>query len=147
MADVVEPAPTPEPASPPPSPEFSNVKNNSASTGLPSNVAAALACFPLIGGIVFWALEKHDPLVRFYAWQSIIFGIAWVVFATISNIMFWVLGSIPAIGTFLVFIWSLIAAAVHIGFVVLWIIAMIKAFSGTRWEMPYVGPIAKNQVG
>jgi len=40
-----------------------------------------------------------------------------------------------------------IAAIVHIGFVVLWIIATVKAFTGVRWDIPYVGPIARKQVG
>jgi len=35
-------------------------------------VAAAIACIPLIGGIIFYILEKHDSFVRFYAMQSII---------------------------------------------------------------------------
>ena len=52
----------------------------STSTGLPSNVAAAIACIPLIGGIIFYILEKHDSFVRFYAMQSIIFGGAWFLF-------------------------------------------------------------------
>jgi uncharacterized membrane protein len=42
-------------------------------------VAAALACIPLIGGIIFYIVEKHDGFVRFYAMQSIIFGGAWLL--------------------------------------------------------------------
>ena len=37
-----------------------------------------IACIPLIGGIIFYILEKHDSFVRFYAMQSIIFGGAWL---------------------------------------------------------------------
>ena len=44
---------------PPPSPEPGTTAK-STSTGLPSNVAAAIACIPLIGGIIFYILEKHD---------------------------------------------------------------------------------------
>jgi uncharacterized membrane protein len=29
---------------------------------------------------------------------------------------------------------------------VIWIIAMVKAFTGVRWDIPYVGPIARKQV-
>ena len=42
-------------------------------------MAAALACIPLIGGIIFYIVEKHDAFVRFYAMQSIIFGGAWLL--------------------------------------------------------------------
>lgn len=151
MPDVVEPTPTPPGATPDPVPASDRPNPSSPvttnSTGLPSNVAAALACFPLIGGIVFWFLEKSDSFVRFYAWQSIIFGLAWIIFDIISKIMFAVFGSIPAIGTLFVFIWAIIAAVVHIAFVVVWIIATVKAFSGSRWEMPYIGPMARKQTG
>ncbi len=128
---------------PPPPPAFDGPK----STGLPSNIAAALACIPLIGGIVFYVLEKHDSFVRFYAMQSIIFGAAWVLFNIISAIVHGIFAAIPAIGGILVFFWAIIAAVVHIAFVVLWIIATVKAFTGVRWDIPYVGPIARKQVG
>jgi len=108
-------------------------------------VAAAIACIPLIGGIIFYILEKHDAFVRFYAMQSIIFGIAWIVFDVISKILFAVFGSIPAIGGILVFFWAIIAALIHIAFLVVWIIAMVKAFTNVHWEIPYIGPIARKQ--
>ena len=60
---------------------------NSYSTGLPSNVAAALACIPLVGGLIFYILEKRDQFVRFYAMQSIIFGGAWFLFNIVSLVI------------------------------------------------------------
>src|SRR6185437_16475202 len=95
MPDEVPPQP------PPPSPE-PGITAKSTSTGLPSNVAAAIACIPLIGGIIFYILEKHDRCVRFYAMQSIIFGGAWLLFNIVSRILFLILWSIPAIGGILV---------------------------------------------
>src|SRR6184192_3260302 len=118
----------------------------SDSTGLPSNVAAAIACIPLIGGIIFYILEKHDSFVRFYAMQSIIFGVAWIIFDVISKILFAVFGSIPAIGGILVFFWAIIAALIHIAFLVVWIIAMVKAFTNVRWEIPYIGRSEERRV-
>src|SRR6476660_1086193 len=77
------PAVTPAPASnPAPAPEV-----NASSTGLPSNLAAASACIPLIGGIIFYVLEKRDGFVRFYAMQSIIFGGAWLLFNVVYAIV------------------------------------------------------------
>src|SRR5947209_11410840 len=131
------------PDDPPPPPLFDSPK----STGLPSNIAAALACIPLIGGIVFFILEKQDSFVRFYSMQSIVFGLAWFLFNVISAIIHVIFGAIPAIGGILVFFWAIIAAIVHIGFVVLWIIATVKAFTGVRWDIPYIGPIARKQTG
>src|SRR5881296_1642135 len=143
MPDPTDSSQTPPP---PPSPE-PEPRAASTSTGLPSNVAAAIACTPLVGGIVFYILEKRDSFVRFYAMQSIIFGGAWVVFNVISRIVFDIFGSIPALGSLLVFLWAIIQALVHLAFLVIMVIAMIKAFSGSRWDIPYVGPVARKYAG
>jgi uncharacterized membrane protein len=128
---------------PPPPPSDSGPK----STGLPSNIAAALACIPLIGGIVFFILEKHDSFVRFYSMQSIILGGAWLLFSIAESIVGLIFRSIPVIAGVLDFFWGIIVAMVNIAFVVLWIIATVKAFTGARWEIPYIGPMARKQVG
>jgi uncharacterized membrane protein len=138
MPDPIDPVPPTTPA------PGSGMK--STSTGLPSNVAAALACIPLIGGIIFYVLEKHDQFVRFYAMQSIIFGGAWLLFNIISSIAHVILWSIPGIGGILNLLWSLAAALVQLAFLVVFIITVIKAFTGVRWDIPYIGPIARNQV-
>ena len=146
-ADSTQPPPSPGPApapevNPSPAPEV-----NPSTTGLPSNVAAAIACIPLIGGIIFYVLEKRDSFVRFYAMQSIIFGCAWFLFNIVSAVVHAVFSAIPGIGGILVFFWALIAALVHLAFLVVMIIAIVKAFTNVRWDIPYIGPIARKQVG
>ena len=134
-----------DPVSPPP-PLTSAGTTSPGSTGLPTNVAAALACLPLIGGIIFYVLEKRDQFVRFYAMQSIIFGGAWFVFVIIWNVLYGVLASIPAIGWIFAFLLWILWAVFNVGAVIIWVIAMIKAFNGVRWDIPYIGPIARQQV-
>jgi uncharacterized membrane protein len=143
MPDPFDPSAPPPPPSPPP-PFDSTPKTTS--TGLPSNVAAAIACIPLIGGIIFYILEKQDNFVRFYAMQSIIFGAAWFLFNIVSAVVRGVFWAIPGIGGILVFFWAIIAALVQLAFLVIMIIAIIKAFTNVRWDIPYVGPIARKQV-
>ena len=138
--------PEQEPIPPPSSSPGPELGPKSTSTGLPSNVAAALACIPLIGGIIFYILEKHDSFVRFYAMQSIIFGGAWLLFNIASSVVHAVFGAIPGIGGLLLFFWAIIAALVYIAFLVVWIVATIKAFAGVRWDIPYIGPMARKQV-
>ncbi len=141
MADPVDPIPPPTV----PMPETSSTK--STSTGLPSNVAAALACIPLIGGIIFYVLEKSDSFVRFYAMQSIIFGAAWILFHIAYSIAHAIFVPIPVVGAiFAVLLW-LIWAFVQLAFFVVMVIAMVKAFMGVRWDIPYVGPLARQQTG
>src|SRR3954463_13151898 len=101
MPDPVDPAAPPPPV---PGPEGAA---RPATTDLPSNVAATLACFPLIGGIIFYVLEKRDGFVRFYAMQSIIFGAAWFLFNILSSIMHGILSAIPGIGPLLAGLWAL----------------------------------------
>src|SRR5205085_11520397 len=100
---------------PPPPPSESGAE----STGLPSTIAAALPCIPLVGGIVFFILEKHDPFVRFYSMQSIVFGLAWCLFNVVSAIVHAIFGAILAIGGIVVFFCAIVSAIVHIAFVVL----------------------------
>ena len=141
------PDPTDSSQTPPPPPsQEPEPSATSASTGLPSNVAAAIACIPLIGGIIFYILEKRDSFVRFYAMQSIIFGCAWFLFNIVSAVVHAVFGAIPGIGGVLVFFWAIIAALVHLAFLVIMIITIVKAFTGVRWDIPYIGPIARKQV-
>jgi uncharacterized membrane protein len=139
--------PTPAASAPPPPPLPVDADPKSGTTGLPSNIAAALACIPLIGGLIFYVLEKRDAFVRFYAMQSILFGGAWFVFNIASKIVFAIFSSIPAIGGLLVFLWAVIQAIVQLAFLVVMIVAMVKAFSGVRWDIPYIGPIARKQTG
>ena len=141
MPDPVDPTQPPPPSSSP------APSGNPTSTGLPSNVAAALACIPLVGGLIFYILEKHDQFVRFYAMQSIIFGGAWFLFNIVSLILqkiFWVL---PVLGAILAGLWAFLSFVVQLGLFVIMVIAMVKAFSGVRWDIPFVGPIARKQMG
>jgi uncharacterized membrane protein len=130
---------------PPPGPEAGPTAK-STSTGLPSNVAAAIACIPLVGGVIFYVLEKQDSFVRFYAMQSIIFGIAWIVFAIVYSIAHLIFTNIPVIGVIFQIILGVIWALVWVAFLVLFIITIIKAFTGVRWDIPYIGPLARRQV-
>lgn len=142
-----EPEPTQPPPPPPPFSEPAAAGTTTGSTGLPSNIAATLACIPLIGGIIFYILEKHDSFVRFYAMQSIIFGGAWFLFVIVYSIARAILTPIPALGLIFSILLGIIWALVGIAFLVIFIITMVKAFTGVRWEIPYLGPMARKQTG
>jgi uncharacterized membrane protein len=142
MTDPVNPTPLPTP-NPAPNPGA----HATTSTGLPSNVAAALACIPLIGGLIFYILEKQDRFVRFYAMQSIIFGGIWFLFNMVSWIIRMIFWAIPVAGPIFAGLWFFVAALVHLGLLVIMIIAMVKAFTGVTWDIPWVGPLARKQIG
>src|SRR5438093_7861124 len=109
---------TEQPSGPPPVVEASPTSEPS-SLDLPPNLAAAIACIPLIGGVIFYILEKRNSFVRFYAMQSIIFGFAWLLFNIASGIVHLVFGNIPAIGGILIFFCAVLAVLVQLAFLVI----------------------------
>lgn len=144
---MTDPADPTDPVAPNPSPVYPGaVPPHPTSTGLPSNVAAALACFPLIGGIIFFVLEKRDGFVRFYAMQSIIFGIVWALFQFVCAVVGAVLAHIPLLGPIFAIILGIVWVFATIAFLAVLIVAILKAFSGVRWDIPWVGPMARRQV-
>ncbi len=94
--------------------------------------AAAYLLGP-ITGIAFLLIEKDNKFVRFHAMQStILFGALFVI-----NLG---LGFVPLLGWLAGLVLSMAAF-------VLWIVLMWKAFNGEEYELPYVGKIARDQVG
>jgi uncharacterized membrane protein len=102
-------------------------------------VAAAIACIPLIGGIIFYILEKRDSFVRFYAMQSIIFGIAWILVSIACGIVAGLFEAHP-------YFWNVVSSLIHLALFVIMVVAMVKAFSGVRWDIPYIAPLARKQM-
>ena len=111
------------------------------STGLDQNIAGLLSYVlgPLTG-LVFFLLEKENRFVRFHAMQSIVVGIAsfafWIVFSILSTI----LAFVPILGWILSAIVGMVAG---LGFFVLWIVLMVKAFQCEEWEVPVLGKYAR----
>lgn len=125
---------------PPPSPEARPV-GQTTSTGLDPKLAGLL-CYILspLTGIVFFLIEKANPIVRFHAAQSIVFGIGavivWVAIAILSFLFYqiaWSLGSL----------FTLLQTLVGIGLFILWVVLLIKGYSGERWKLPVIGDMAE----
>ena len=101
-----------------------------SSTGLEARVAGLL-CYLLgvITGILFLVLERQSSFVRFHAVQST------VTFGSILVIQVFA-GFIPLIGKFVVFVLGPLSF-------VLWILLMVKAYQGERFQLPIAGDIAE----
>jgi uncharacterized membrane protein len=91
-------------------------------------------------------LEKQDGFVRFYAMQSIIFGAAWLLFSIVWKVFYFILAFIPGLGVLFAALLWLVWVIVNIGALIVLIIAIVKAFSGVRWDIPWVGPMARKQI-
>ena len=137
------------PASTPPlssgtSEPFGAPSGGPTSTGLEPNVAAGLSTLvTFITGIIFLLLEKRDAYVRFWAMQSIVFGVAWFGVAIVFGVIHVVL---HAIFWPLAVLWGMFSAVVQLGFLIVWIVMIIQAFSGKQWEVPFLGKIARQQL-
>jgi uncharacterized membrane protein len=75
--------------------------------------------------------------VRFHSWQSIFLAIAWVA----ADIVLMILGRLPFIGLINLLLWPLVA----LGFFILWVIVLIKAFNGQKFKIPLIGDLAEKQ--
>lgn len=107
------------------------------SIGIDSNTAALLCyLFLLVGGIIFYILEKKDPFVRFAAMQSILLG------STIFGLLI-ILRTFQFLAENIFDFLTLILA---IGSVIIWIMLMFKAFNNQEWELPIIGKIARNVI-
>ena len=115
------------------------ISSTGNTTGLPANLAAGLcAIFTLLGGIIFYFVEKKDDFVRHWAVQSIFFGGTWFVFNIVMTVLISVAATLPGIHFVLVPLLILLQAVVHLVFFVFWIIGIIKALQGERWEYPFI---------
>jgi uncharacterized membrane protein len=110
-------------------------------SGLADNVAGMLAYFTIIPAIIFLVLEPYNRnrFVRFHAWQSIFFNVAWWVLWIGLRIV----AHIPFLGFLTVLVWPLIGLG---GFIV-WIILVMKANQGQTFKLPVIGDLAQQQVG
>ena len=109
-------------------------------TGLPPNVAAGLAVlFSFISGIIFLVVEKRSQFVRFWAMQSVLVGAGLFVFNIASWIFGIVLGHIPVVGWFAAIFLGLIGLLVGLAAFILYVVMLVKAFSGEEWAVPGLG--------
>ncbi|MBV8141544.1 MAG: DUF4870 domain-containing protein [Verrucomicrobia bacterium] len=113
-------------------------------TGLPSNVAAGIcAIFHLLGGIVFYFIETKDLFVRHWAIQSIFFGGGWIGAFLAISIFSGILSHLPGIGLIFALLFGLVYFVVWIGGIILWVIGIVQALLGQRWEYPVVSRLGK----
>ena len=125
-------------------PGDSSANSGPTSTGLPANVAGALAyVLGPITGVLFYVLERENRFVRFHAAQSIAVSCAMFVLGIALAIVGSILGFVPVLG------WigtMLLSVGVWLVTFVLWLFLMWQAYQGKEWEAPFVGVFARRMV-
>src|SRR6266446_868462 len=120
-----------------------------SSTGLDANIAALLAyLLGLLGGLIFFFIEKNSRFVKFHAMQSILFNVVVGVVAIGLMIVLFILTMILGqISQGLVVIFSIISILFWLVFALVVLIAaimcLIKAFQGQMFKLPVIGNMAE----
>jgi uncharacterized membrane protein len=117
-------------------------------SGMSSNAASAL-CY-LVGaitGIIFLVIDlyKGDRFVRFHAFQSIFFNVAWIALWVVWTIVGVVLGAATK-GLFFLLQVPIDLLLILSGFG-LWIFLMYSAYQNRTFKLPIVGQFAAKQAG
>jgi uncharacterized membrane protein len=109
--------------------------------GLADNVAGALAYVTIIPAIIFLVLEpfNRSRFVRFHAFQSLFFALAWVVLSLAMNVV----AHVPIFGWLTLLLWPIIGLA---GFII-WLVLVLKAYQGQMFKLPVIGDLAEKQAG
>lgn len=91
-----------------------------------ANLAAALSyVLGWITGLIFFVIEKESKYVKFHAMQSILFSVAWTILSMLLVV--------TVIGPLFLGIVGLI----------IWVICIIKAYSGEMFKLPAIGDMAE----
>ena len=114
--------------------------SDSNPSGLSDNAAGVLAYVTIIPAIVFLIVApfKSSSYVRFHAWQSIFFFVAWAVVHILVQV---VQNLVPAVVFLTLSLWQLI----DLVFFVILVIVFVNAFNGKRIMLPIIGGLAEKQ--
>ena len=131
-----------------------------AATGIPVNASPTLAATPdtnagltenavgalcylggLVTGIIFLLIAPYNvnPRIKFHAFQSILFNLAWVL----AWLVLIPMGMILPFGLSLLM--SLFSLLIWAGGLVLWLFLMWRAYEGRTLSLPVIGAIARQQ--
>lgn len=135
-------SPYPESGSP------SGTPGGKTSLGLDSNLAAMLCyianilcCLGVILSVVILVTEKENRFVKFHAVQSLFLSGVCVVLLIVVEILGVILGMVH-LGILATGLWFILVLI----FLVLWLLAGIKAYSGQWYKLPGIGDLAWNTV-
>jgi uncharacterized membrane protein len=109
-------------------------------SGLSENAAGGIAYLTIIPAIIFLIVApfKSSSYVRFNAWQSIFFYVAWAVVHILIQV---VQHLVPTIVFLTLTLWQF----VDLAFFVVLVIVFVSAFNGKRILLPILGGLAEQQ--
>ena len=143
---------SPYPADGPPS----GAPGGKTSLGLDSNVGATLCyigniicCAGVILSVVFLITDKENRFVKFHALQNLFILAAAVAIGIVVAILGLVLNVVFGMADLGIVAWLIIVGLRFLLlfiFVVIWILAGIKAYGGQWYKLPFIGDLAWNMI-
>jgi uncharacterized membrane protein len=116
-----------------------------ANTGMSENMASALCyLFTIVTGVLFLVLAPYNQnrTIRFHAFQAIFFFVSAFIVGFGMFILSLVLGFLPVVGWI---ISLLIHICLWLGYFIVWLLLMYKAYNNEMWVLPIIGPLAQKQ--
>ena len=112
--------------------------------GMEENLASALCYIPIVG-LIFLLIEPYNKnkSIRFHAFQSIFYCIAWIVLSISLSILVAVMFAVLPYGVWTIF--RLLSSLVQLALFLGWIFMIVKAYQRERFVMPIIGPMAQKQ--
>ena len=80
--------------------------------------------------------KKEDREIQWHAKNGLAICVAWIIVAILWNVISYVLPGVVAV------VWSGLGCFVGLAFLVLDIVAMVKAFGGQRFRVPVISDFA-----
>ena len=110
------------------------------------NLAAALCYIPIVG-LIFLLVEPYskNKTVKFHALQSLFYCVAWIAVGIALAIVGAMMIAIMPSGMWS--LWFLVSRLVELALFVGLVIMAVKAYQGSRFLMPIIGPMAEKQAG
>ena len=134
----------------------SGAPGGKTSLGLDSNVGAMLCyianflcCLGVILSIVFLVTEKENRFVKFHALQALFLVAAQIVVGIIVSILGLFLNfafDAAGVGILSFFVILGLRLILLLIFVIVWLVAGIKAYGGQWYKLPFIGDLAWNTV-
>ena len=116
---------------------------SAGSTGpLTENIAGALAYLTFIPAIIFVRVKpfRQNHFVRFHSFQSLFLTGAVVAIAVLMRLIFYLLALLPLLGYLVAW---LAVMMVSLALVMVWLVAIVKAFQGELFKIPVIGDLAE----
>jgi uncharacterized membrane protein len=114
--------------------------------GMEENVAAALCYIPIVG-LIFLLVEPYNKNrnIKFHAMQSLFYCVAWIVVVICLGIVGGIMFAMMPFGMWS--LWILVTRLAQLALFVGLVIMAVKAYQGSRFVMPIIGPLAEKQAG